>query len=339
MIILAGDDVIKHVENVHETMLNVFEGIHIEIKAGLYMLDDDCNEVGIACDHARIACNMIKRRYDKIYEIYEKDIHAKLKKQQYVLDNIDVAIEKQYIKVFYQPIIRVATGKICGYEALARWDDPKEGMLSPAEFIGTLEEYHMIHKVDIFILNIVCEDINNLMNEGKKIVPVSVNLSKLDFELLDIFTLTEQITQRYGLSRDMINIEITENALNSDSEHIKDGVKKFRDVGYHIWIDDFGSGYSSLNHFLDYDFDVLKLDLEFLRTFDKHPRAAELIRHIVYGATALGVLPLQEGVESQEHFDFLRSIKCERAQGYYFAKPMQLNDSREYTKSKGLEWE
>ena len=333
------DDVIYKVENVHNSMLSAMKGIRVEIKAGIYLLDNDCNEVGIACDHARIACNMIKHRYDRIYEIYEKGIHEKLKMQQYVLDNIDTAVEKEYMKVYYQPIIRVSTGRICGYEALARWQDPEIGMLSPAQFIGTLEEYHMIHKVDIFIINKVCENLSAMLDEGKKIVPVSINLSQLDFELCDIFTLIEQIVGRYGLSRDMLEIEITESALNNDSEHIKEEVQKFRQAGYSIWIDDFGSGYSSLNHLLDYDFDVIKLDLEFLRTYDKHPKASELIRHIVQGATALGVSPLQEGVETAEHLQFLANIGCERAQGYYFSKPLPLDESLELTTSKGLELE
>ena len=332
-------DVIMKVENVHNSMLTAIEGIRVEIKAGIYILESDCNEVGIACDHARLACNMIKHRYDRIYEIYEKGIHEKLKMQQHVLDNIDTAIEKEYIKVFYQPVIRVSTGRICGYEALARWQDPETGMLSPAQFIGTLEEYHMIHKVDIFIINKVCEDLSRMMDAGKKIVPVSLNLSQLDFELCDIFTIIEQIAGRYGLSRDLLDIEITESALNNDSEHISEEVKKFKDAGYSIWIDDFGSGYSSLNHLLDFEFDVIKLDLEFLRTYDKHPKASELIRHIVQGALDMGVSPLQEGVETKVHLDFLASIGCERAQGYYFAKPLPLNESIELTMSKGLGWE
>ena len=161
----------------------------------------------------------------------------------------------------------------------------------------------------------------------------------MDFELCDIFTIIEQIAGRYGLSRDLLDIEITESALNNDSEHISEEVKKFKDAGYSIWIDDFGSGYSSLNHLLDFEFDVIKLDLEFLRTYDKHPKASELIRHIVQGALDMGVSPLQEGVETKEQLDFLSSIGCERAQGYYFAKPLPLNESIELTMSKGLGWE
>ena len=332
-------NVTEHVENVHNAVLRVLDGVRVEIKAGIYELEENCQEVGLACDHARIACNMVKRRYDKIYGVYEAGLYERLRMQQYVLDNIDAAVEKEYLKVFYQPIIRIASGKICGYEALARWDDPQTGMLSPAKFIVTLEEFHMIHKVDTFIVKKVCEDLCRLMEAGEPVVPVSINLSRLDFELCDIFALTEHFRSLYGLSRDLLDIEITESALNDNSSFLQNEVKKFRKAGYRIWIDDFGSGYSSLNHLMDYSFDVLKLDLEFLRTYDKRPRTAKLMRHIIQGALDLGVQPLQEGVETKEHFDFLRELGCKCAQGYYFSKPLPLDESRAYTRSKGLEWE
>ena len=134
-------------------------------------------------------------------------------------------------------------------------------------------------------------------------------------------------------------IEITESALSADSAHFQNEVRRFRKAGYHIWIDDFGSGYSSLNNLLDYDFDVLKLDLVFLRTYDRNPKAAELIKFIVLCANEMGVEPLQEGVETEEHFEFLKSIGCSRAQGYYFAKPMKIEESRAFTREKGMEWE
>ncbi|MBR0409571.1 MAG: GGDEF and EAL domain-containing protein [Eubacterium sp.] len=328
-----------HVERIHDALLKIFDGIRIEIKAGIYILEEDCTEAGLACDYARLTCNMIKRRYDKIYDFYEPGIHERLRMQQYVLDNIDTAVEKEYLKVFYQPVVRVSTGKICGYEALARWDDPKMGMLSPSQFIVPLEEYHMIHKVDIFVIRKVCEDLYILMEEGKPIVPISINLSRLDFELCDVFELTERFRSRYGLPRDILDIEITESALIENSSLLHEGVEKFRKAGYNIWVDDFGSGYSSLTNLLEYDFDVLKMDLEFLRTYDRHPKTGELIRYIVRAAQSLGAQPLQEGVETKEHFDFLKAIGCERAQGYYFSKPLPMSESRIITEDKGIEWE
>ncbi len=334
-----AENVREHVENVHNTIMGILDGIRVEIKAGIYELEDGCKEVGIACDHARLACNTVKKRYDMIYGVYDTGLFKRLQLQQYVMDTIDEAVEKEYVKVFYQPVIRVETGKICGYEALARWIDPKMGFLSPADFIVTLEEFHEIHKVDCFIVKKVCEDMCTLMEMGEPVVPVSINLSRLDFELCNIFEIIERYRMLYNIPREMLDIEITESALSADSSHFQTEVKRFRKAGYHIWIDDFGSGYSSLNNLLDYDFDVLKLDLVFLRTYDRNPRAADLIKFIVLCANEMGVEPLQEGVETAEHFEFLKSIGCIRAQGFYFAKPMEIGESRAYTKEKGFVWE
>lgn len=328
-----------HVENIHSTMLRILDGIRVEIKAGIYALDESCKEVGTACDRARIACNMIKRRYDKIYGIYEAQLYERLRMQQYVLDNIDIAVEKEYLKAFYQPIIRIDTGKICGYEALARWEDPQVGMLSPAVFIVTLEEFHMIHKADTFMVKKVCEDLCHLIEAGEPVVPVSVNLSRLDFDLCDVFAMIEHFRSVYGLPRELLDIELTESSLNDNSLYLQNEVRKFRSAGYRIWVDDFGSGYSSMNHLMNYEFDVLKLDMGFMRTFDQQPRTGRLVRHMVQLALDLGVTPLQEGVETKEHFEFLKSIGCKCAQGYYFAKPLPMEKSREFTRSKGLEWE
>ena len=329
-------DIVNHV---HDTMLSVLDGIRVEIKAGIYELEDSCSEVGIACDHARIACNTVKKRYDLVYSIYDEGLFERLRMQQFVVDNIDNAIEKEYIKVYYQPVIRVKTGEICGYEALARWIDPVKGFLSPAEFIPTLEEYRLIHKIDTFMIKKICEDYNYLLERGEALVPVSVNLSRLDFELCDIFEISERYRSRYGLPRDMLDIEITESALNENSSHLQAEVRKFRNAGYHIWIDDFGSGYSSLNTLVDYEFDVLKLDLQFMRSFDNNPKTGDLLKHVVLASGEMGFETLQEGVETEDHLKFLREIGCEKAQGFYFARPMPLDESRKLTREKGMSWE
>ncbi|MBR5091223.1 MAG: GGDEF and EAL domain-containing protein [Ruminiclostridium sp.] len=335
----VAENVGEMVTEVHDAVLQIIEGTRVEIRAGIYELEDTCTEVGLACDHARLACNTVKHRYDVIYSIYDVTLYEKLRKQQYVVDYVDDAIEKEYIKVFYQPVIRVATGEICGYEALARWIDPKFGFLSPADFIETLEKFHLIHKIDSYVVKKVCEDYNILRDHGEPIVPVSINLSRLDFELCDIVDVIENYRRLYNVPREMLDIEITESALNAKNDHLKNEIRKFRTSGFQIWIDDFGSGYSSLNTLMEYDFDVLKLDMEFLRTYDKNPRTGALINYIVYAAVEMGVKPLCEGVETQEHYDFLKDIGCERAQGYFFGKPMPLEETRNFTRAKGLRWE
>lgn len=334
------DTVVDKVETVLKRML-LSEDVNkkVRVKAGIYFLDDARAEVGLACDHARLACNSIKGRHDLNYCIYDDMLREKMRRQQYVIDSIDEAVEKEYLKIFYQPVIRVRTGEICGYEALVRWVDPNVGMLNPGDFIETLEQFHMIHLVDTFVVKKVCEDYGRLKAAGEPTVPVSVNISRLDFEICDVYETLEEARKKYDMPRNMIDVEITESAFNDDSGLIRQECKKIRDVGYQIWIDDFGSGYSSLNTIADYEFDVLKLDMVFLRSFDTNPKTAELMRFIFEGARVLKVLPLCEGVETKEHFEFLKDANCEKAQGYFFGKPMPMDESRAFTREKGLKWE
>ena len=339
---IAGsrEDTIAMVETVYKNML-LAEDVNkkIRLKAGIYFVDDRHAEVGLACDHARLACNSIKHRHDINYCIYDEMLRDKLRKQQYVVDHIEEAIEKEFIKVYYQPVIRVSTGEICGYEALVRWKDPHIGLLSPSDFVETLEQFHLIHLVDTYVIRKVCEDYSRLRNAGEPVVPVSVNLSRLDFELCDIFGIIEATRREHNVPRDMIDLEITESALNDNVGYIKSECDRMKALGYHIWLDDFGSGYSSLNTIADYDFDVLKLDLIFLRNFGHNPKTGALMNHIMRGAEGMGLASLCEGVESQEHFEFLKKIGCERAQGFYFGKPMPLEETRRFTSQKGMKWE
>ncbi len=311
----------------------------VRIKAGIYYMDDRMTEIGLACDHARLACNSIKNRHDVFYSVYDELLRDKLRKQQYVIDHIDEAIEKEYIKVFYQPVIRVKTGEICGYEALVRWVDPSFGILSPGDFIDTLEKFHLIHKIDTYVVERVCKDYRRVIENGDPIVPASINFSRLDFELCDIFSIVEETRKKYDVPINMIDLEITESVLNDNFGHIKEQCDKMRKLGYQIWLDDFGSGYSSLNTLVEYSFDVLKLDMVFLRSYDHNPKTGKLMNYIIEGARGMSLIPLCEGVETEEHYEFLKSIGCEKAQGYYFGKPMPMDETKAFTMAKGMKWE
>lgn len=334
------EKVISRVEEVYDRML-LTEDVNkkVRIKAGIYFLDDRYPEVGLACDHARLACNSIKGRHDVNYCIYDEMLRERLRRQQYVVDHIDEAVEKEYIKVYYQPVIRVKTGKICGYEALVRWEAPEIGLLSPGDFIETLEKFHLIHMVDQYVVKRVCIDNRVLIDAGEPVVPISINISRLDFELCDIFGIIERTREEYDIPRELLDIEITESALNDNVGYIKSECERMRKLGYKIWLDDFGSGYSSLNTLAEYEFDVLKLDLIFLRSLDSNPKTGTLMRYIMEGARGMSLQPLCEGVETAEHYEFLKKTGCERAQGYFFGRAMPMEETRAFTRGKGLEWE
>ena len=333
-------EVINCVEEVYRRML-LSDDVNkkVKVKAGIYYMEDQRSEVGLACDHARLACNSIKNRHDINYCIYDDIIRETLRRQQFVVDNIDEAIASDYIKVFYQPIIRVRTGEVCGYEALVRWIDPNNGMLPPGYFIETLEHFHLIHLVDEYVVKKVCQDYRELVEGGKPIVPVSVNISRLDFEICDVFKLLADFCEIYDVPRNMIDVEITESAFSSNQGLIKSEAERIRNAGYGIWIDDFGSGYSSLTTLADYQFDVLKLDMVFLRNIDKNPKTRTLMKNMIHTADDLHVHSVSEGVETEEQFNFLREIGCDMAQGYYFAKPMPLDELLQTLSERDFKWE
>ena len=334
------EEAIKKVENVLRNMLLSEETIkRVRVKAGIFYMDNVQTEIGLACDHARLACNSIKERHDINYCVYDEGLRDQLRKRQYVVDHMDEAIENEYIKVYYQPIIRIKSGEICGYEALVRWVDPQIGILSPADFIETLEQYHLIHKIDAYVVERVCKDYNRLIESGDVLVPASINFSRMDFELCDIFGIVEEVRRKYNVPRNMLDLEITESVLNENFGHIKKECQKMADMGYQIWLDDFGSGYSSLNTLTEYSFNVLKLDMVFLRSYDRNPKTAKLMSYIIEGAKGMGLVALCEGVETKEHYNFLKHIGCDKAQGFYFGKPKPMEEVKQEAIDKGMKWE
>ncbi len=273
------------------------------------------------------------------YFISDEMLRERLRRQQYVIDNIDEALRRKYITVYYQPVIRVKTGQLCGFEALVRWVDPEMGRLFPSDFITTLEQYHLIHLLDRYVINEVCRDYRRLVDAGMPVVPVSVNLSRLDFELCDVYDMVEKARTEFDVPSEMLELEVTESALNDDATTLKTELTRLKDAGYHIWLDDFGSGYSSLNILTEYSFNVIKLDLVFLRSYDHNPKTGALLGYIVKGVSGMGLESLCEGVETEEHFNFLKSISCDRAQGYYFSKPLPLDEVTKLLQDRGIEWE
>lgn len=255
----------------------------------------------------------------------------------YINTHLDEALEKGWIQVYYQPVIRTLTGELCGLEALARWIDPQVHFLPPNSFVPVLEQSRQIHKLDHFMLQSVCQTLHDRMAQGLPVVPVSFNLSRMDFEEMDIFAAVEEMIQKYDLNRDLLNVEITESLFAEDLGPIRKASDALRQEGYQVWMDDFGSGYSSLNVLKDFSLDLIKLDMEFLRHFTD--KSKQIIISIVDMAKRLGLRTLAEGVETLEQANFLLSIGCDCLQGYLFDKPRPLAEIEKAMENQGREWE
>ena len=312
----------RKIKKIQKEINKIDTSVQIGLKAGIYRPKDRDASPNLACDHARYACESIKKHFGKDMVEYESTMDKVFNQKQYIINNIDKAIENGYIKVFYQPVILARNGALCGLEALARWEDPSFGMLSPAAFVPILEEYHQIHKLDLLVMETVCKDIKESSEKKLPLVPVSLNFSRLDFELINPAEELDRCIKKYGLSKSTIHVEITESALSSNDENLKNSLETFRKNGNSLWLDDFGSGYSGLNVLKDYNFDLMKIDMAFLSKFSENKKSQPIITSIVSLAQKIGMQTLSEGVETQEAYDFLKSIGCQRLQGFLFGKPM-----------------
>lgn len=323
---LSPEEIAMRVAMLNKVMGNYEGGLRNQIKAGIYIADGTPQKPIVMMDRASLACREVHGIFNKDYCVYDDALKNKYEQKQYVLDHFDEAFEKGYFHVYYQPVVRALTGKVCGYEALARWIDPVKGIIPPFIFIDVLEKVHLIHKLDAYIIEQACKDLRDDIDSGYAYEPISVNLSRLDFELSDVNKVVNDAVAKYDIPKEYLVLEVTESAIASDLTSLGDHIKEFRDEGYQVWIDDFGSGYSSFNNLQTYDFDFLKIDMNFLRNFDKTPKTKVILASIVDMAKKLGIHTLVEGVETQEQYEFMKKIGCELIQGYYFSKPLPLEE-------------
>ena len=294
------------------------------IRAGIYLDDMDNVDIATACDMAKIACDAIRHTYVSTMKYYDTAMLADAERQQYITSHLDRALAEEWVQVYYQPIVRATNGRVCDEEALDRWIDPERGFLSPADFIPILEDARLIYKLDLYMLDQILKKIVRQREAGLHVVPQSINLSRADFDACDI---VEEIVRRVdgaGLSHSLITIEITESIVGSDFDFIKAQAGRFRELGFPVWMDDFGSGYSSLDVLQSMPVDLIKFDMRFMQQFDNGEKSRVILAELMKMAIGLGIDTVCEGVEREDQVEFLREIGCSKLQGYYYAKPMPM---------------
>ncbi len=326
VVLTKTDGLMERLNSLNDLVRDYDEEILLGINCGGYHLNSHHEDPRMAIDRARYAVQLIKNRFQTIYIEYDEAMSEAYHKRLYIINNIDNAVKSGWIVPFYQPVVWSDTEELCGCEVLARWIDPVYGRLSPIEFIPVLEEYRLIHKLDKSIFESACRDLRESMDAGKPVVPISLNFSRLDFELMDAVTELDTLATKYGISRDLIHVEVTESALTDNFSLLNDAMKRIKELGYSLWLDDFGSGYSSLNVLKDYQFDVIKLDMRFLSNLEDSEKARTLIDCIIRMANRIHMLTLTEGVETSFQADFLNKVGCDRLQGYLFGKPIEKDE-------------
>ena len=320
IVITGQNDLREKITRMSVRVNNIRRGVIVEIKAGIYTIKDPDADTGMIVDCARLACESIKREYGTTVQYYNGRMDDIVHLQEHILSTFQTALTDGSIKVYFQPVVDVASGKVSSYEALTRWDDTKYGRLSPANFLYVLEEHSMIHKLDSFVIREVCNEIKRRMNAGEEMIPVSLNLSRLDFELTDIARVIDDIVKEYGVPQDMLRFELTESLIAVDMEAMKHEAERLRQHGFKVWMDAFGAGYSSLKVLKDFTLDGLKIDMDMIRAIDDK-RAIIIVSAIIEMARKLGIPALSKGVETQEQLEFLKKAGCDLAQGYLFGRP------------------
>ncbi|MBR3316827.1 MAG: EAL domain-containing protein [Atopobiaceae bacterium] len=277
-------------------------------------------------DKARIARRHVGDGQLVRYRIYDKELDEQIRMSKYLVSHLDKALEEGWLQVFYQPIMWSSTQKLCNMEALSRWVDPVYGMLSPARFIGALEREQLIYKLSLHVVRRALEDLNTMRDRGLPLVPISINLSRNDFFACDMVEEISALVEKSGLPTNLICIEITESAVAQSQELLNREVARFHERGFSVWMDDFGSEYSTLNLLQELDFDLVKLDMRFMRNFVSSGRNAVIVSSVIEMCARLGMETLVEGVEEEVHVSMLREMGADKQQGYFFSRPLPFEE-------------
>ena len=294
----------------------------LPVHVGVYAAEEESVHTSVACDRARLACRTLEGRYESAVARYSKELGVDAVRRQYFVENLDRALAEGWVRVYYQPIIRAVSGRVCNVEVLARWVDPERGVLTPDEFIPALEDAGLIYKLDLCVVEQVLEGIRAQTAAGFDIIPHSINLSRADFEACDIVEEIRKRVDAAGVERSRLTIEITESVIGQDLAFMKEQVERFRALGFPVWMDDFGSGYSSLNVLQSIRFDLIKFDMSFLKKLNAGESGRIILTELMRMTTALGLDTICEGVETEEQAAFLREVGCAKLQGFLYSRPI-----------------
>ena len=297
--------------------------LHIYSRVGFYFIaPDDETPVSGMIDRAYLAKQHIRDEYVCPYAFFEPSMRRNYMDTAEAMAEFEEAISRGDFKIYYQPIVDAMTGRLVSAEALARWEHPERGYISPAGFIPALEKNGHISSLDWYALKEVAAHQEKRYREGKSVVPVSVNFSWMDFYDEAMMNRVVELLDQHNVPGGDIRIEVTETSFAALEQSRKDLLEEFRNKGAEILLDDFGSGYSSFSMLSTYYFDILKIDINFIRQIEHSAKVRKIIRSIVDMCHQIGIKVVAEGAENQEQVEYLRNTECDSIQGYYYAKPM-----------------
>ena len=312
-------------------------GLPITLSTGQYLVEDKTLSLNAMYDRANIAQASVKGRYDVPIAMFSEEMRNHLLLEQAIVNDMHTALSEKQFQAWLQPQYNHSTGALIGAEALARWLHPARGMISPGEFIPVFERNGFIYELDKYIWERVCKLIQKWTGEGRSVLPVSVNISRFDLLRHDLVDTLCGLVSKYGVPVDCLRLEITESAFAGENGRLVSVVKELIERGFTIEIDDFGSGYSSLNTLKEVPAQVVKLDMRFLEGSGNAARGGSILESMVRMTKWLGMSVIAEGVEEAEQADYLKSIGCNYIQGFYYARPMPVENYEKLLDNAGRE--
>lgn len=309
----------------HEFSGNSF---HLHTYMGVYEIRDRDEAVRIMVDKANIAADTIKNDFDCCVAYYDGHLLEISIEQRRLLGEFEPALQKDEFAMYLQPQVN-CDGVAKGAEALVRWVHPSKGILTPYAFIDILENAGLIYKLDLYIWEKAAQKLAEWKEKGYGSYHISVNISTKDFYIIDIYETFTGLISKYDIPASKLHLEITETTLMTDFEKNMNIIHKLQDVGFRVEIDDFGSGYSSLNMLKDISADVLKIDMGFLRESENEVKGQDILESIITLASKIGMDVITEGVETKKQLDMLTMMGCHEFQGYYFSKPVPVSEFEE----------
>ncbi len=320
------EQLIERIEQLEKTLDAVVPNMKIYFGAGVYQIVAKEGDVEQMYNNALLACDMLGEEAENQTAFYDVEMNKQKIWERKVENDMERALANREFKVYLQPKISTVQEELAGAEALVRWIHPTEGFIPPNKFIPIFEKNGFILRLDDYMLREIARQQAQWMLEGRKLIPISVNISRAHFAKDDLADHICSIVDKFSVPHEMIELELTESAFFDDKAVLLRTVKKLKKAGFIVSMDDFGAGYSSLNSLKELNIDVLKIDADFFRGTDVEERGMLIVSEVIDLAKKLDMKIVAEGIENREQVDFLAAHECDLIQGYFYAKPMPIDE-------------
>ena len=319
-------EIIKEIEKIRKKISNNPFGFDLVTKFGIYLVDDRSIPVNLMCDRAMMAERTVKGNIMKFCAFYDEHYREEMLRAGEIEQDMERALVEHQYQMYLQPKYRLSDNSLCGAEVLCRWKHPRKGLIPPNDFIPLFEKNGFILKLDEYMWEEACKNIRRWLDEGHEVVPISVNISRYHIQHNNLEDAMRHLLTKYNLTPDHLNLEITESLFLDNPEELNRVLVRLQNMGFKLEVDDFGSGFSSLNLIRNISVDTIKIDKEFLDSEIASEKGKIVVNHTIGMAKDLNLQVVAEGVETKAHVDFLKESHCDIAQGYFFAKPMPVEE-------------